>query len=518
MHLLQLIFIVATNHSKKMYFPPECPLMFETVQLPDGCTVNGNTTFSRFFCDLSSCTTCSPEFQRSTCCCRPFKQVKFQAECSNAVAFSVQNTTRCDCSSCDNTQTALQITVISVKGDTPVTTAQIFRVDSMELLGVTQSNGQFLFREPLTAGSITIEVRALGFVSRTQSISLKPGHELVTVMVHLIPLEVQEIGLGGSAVNLHLGKAIISAPAAGFRKLSTNEVHEDQIIFRGVSMDMQDSKNLAALPATTFEYANENGKMEQFRSLLVAFMTFEDTEGTPLMAEGLRMAIPLPDEDGTLLDRDIFLAVFNETSNTWKRTSTFQHVEISGIQKRQQSTVLEDKGIPTSVFAAVAMTVNANCWIQARTFNMAGAPFPGIFITLDQTGFIAGNEFLYRFGTDTGSALNLVAGLAPNAVCLPLACSNFTVASVVARTSFMPVTSPKLIPIRFPPDTFTSLENAPFNIGNFFSIESVIIRSAPLPFYGSLSDCVSNGRETNANVRDFFSFAGIAIGISSTRL
>ena len=389
----------------------------------------------------------------------------------------------------------------------------------MELLGVTQSNGQFLFRESLKADSITIEVRAPGFVSRTQSISLKPGHELVTVMVHLIPLEVQEIGLGGSAVNLHLGKTIISAPAAGFRKLNTNEVYEDQIIFRGVSMDMQDSNNLAALPATTFEYANENGKMEQFRSLLVAFMTFEDTEGAPLMAEGLRMAIPLPDEDGTLLDRDIFLAVYNETSNTWKRTSTFQHVEISGIQKRQQSTlVLEDENVPTSVFAAVAMTVNADCWIQARTFDMAGAPFPGTFITLEQIGSIAGNEFMYRFGTDTGSAQNLVAGLAPNAVCLPLACNNFTTASVVARMSFMPVTSPQLIPILFPLDTFSSMENAPEVVALNFSFESVIIRSAPLPFYSSQSECVSNGIETTieANVRDFFSFAEIGTGTISS--
>ena len=168
----------------------------------------------------------------------------------------------------------------------------------------------------------------------------------------------------------------------------------------------------------------------------MTFLSFQDVNGDPLTAEGLRMAITLPDDDGT------------------------------------------------------------ECWIQARTFDLAGNTLPA-FVRLEQMSTVAGNEisyrFSYRFGTNTGGDQTTVDGLAQNAVCLPLACNGFTIAFVEARMSFMPTTSASLIPVDFPPDTFLAMDNAPIIIGDMFSIEDVIDRSgAPLPFYRDLPMCRTN--------------------------
>jgi len=175
------------------------------------------------------------------------------------------------------------------------------------------------------------------------------------------------------------------------------------------------------------------------------------------------------------------LVVYDETTDTWARMSNFQATNIPSVQKRQQPctgpnpTVLEGEDIPVGTFAAIAMSINANCWIQAHTFDLAWAPFSGTFIGLEQMSIISGNEFIFRFGTNTGAYQTTVDGLAPYAICLPLARDLFTTVFLEARESFMPAASPSLIPEDFPSDTFTAMENAPIIVGHTFSIESVIL-------------------------------------------
>ena len=447
-----------------------------------------------------------------------------QAECDN-MNFGFRNATRCGCTSCDDIDATVQVTVLSTEDNTPIPAAQIRRSDSMELLGITLNNGQFVFREPIGTRDINIAVQAPDFLTRNVPINLENGlgRQVIAVTVLLNPLLVLQVGFGGAAVTVRLGPAAVSASAGAFRTNESGQmlVYEDLVTFQGVVMDMQ--SGLAGLPSTRFEYAGENGTMVQFGSVLVTFLSFQDINGDPLTAEGLRMAITLPDDDGTLLDNEIFLVVYDEATDTWTRTSDFQVVDIPGVQKRQVSTtVLEDENIPVDVFAAIAMLVSAECWIQARTFDLAGTTLPA-FVRLEQMSTVAGNEFSYRFGTNTGGAQTTVDGLAQNAVCLPLACNGFTIAFVEARMSFMPTTSASLIPVDFPPDTFLATDNAPIIIGDMFSIEDVIDRSAdPLPFYRDLASCRTNGAEgpSQIDVRDFFSFneANTSVDVPATGL
>ena len=495
----------------RMYFafPPECSApMSESMPLPLGCTINNETSVERFFCNLSACNLCSLEFRRSVCCCRMLEEEIVQAECDN-MNISFRNATRCGCTSCDDIDATVQVTVLSTEDNTPIPAAQIRRSDSMELLGITLNNGQFIFREPIGTRNITIAVQAPDFLTRNVPINLENGlgRQVIAVTVLLNPHLGLQVGFGGAAVTVRLGPAAVFASAGAFRTSETGQVYEDLVTFQGVVMDMQ--TGLAGLPSTRFEYADENGTMVQFGIVLVIFLSFQDINGDPLTAEGLRMAITLPDNDGTLLDNEIFLVVYDEATDTWTRMSDFREVDIPGVQKRQVSTtVLEDENMPVDVFAAIAMLVSAECWIQTRTFDLAGNTLPA-FVRLEQMSTVAGNEFSYRFGTNTGGDQTTVDGLAQNAVCLPLACNGFTVAFVEARMSFMPTTSASLIPVDFPPDSFLVTDNAPIIIGDMFSIEDVIDRSgAPLPFYPNLPTCRANGMESlpQSDFRDFFSF------------
>ena len=478
------------------------------MQLPMGCTIDGSDSVDRFFCDRSACTSCGIEFRDNVCCCRMIEEEEIQADCSGRMTFSIQNATRCGCTSCDDIEVTVQITVESIRDNVPIPAAQILRMDvgsnGSQLLGITLNNGQFVFQEPLGTRSMTIQIQAPNFLARTQTVLLQPGRRMISITVRLNPLLTLQLGLGG-AVTLRLGQAAVSVPAGAFHPMNDpNQTYEDLVTFRGVIMNTQDDNGLAGLPATTFEYSNANGIMERFSTFLVTLLNFEDVNGEPLMVDNLTLTVSIPDNDGTLSNNDFFLVVYDETTDTWTRTSNFSTVNIPGVQKRQSNIrVVEDQSVPISVFAAVAAAVDADCWIQARTFGASGAPLSGTFIRLEQTSNIAGNEFMYRFGTDTGTA----SGLVQNAICLPLECNTFTTAFVEAREGFA-TTTPSLIPVDFPADTFTAMEDAPIIIGDMFLIQSVITRSSPLPFYTSQTACVTNGGqiENQADQREYFSF------------
>lgn len=478
------------------------------MQLPMGCTIDGSDSVDRFFCDRSACTSCGIEFRDNVCCCRMIEEEEIQADCSGGMTFSIQNATRCGCTSCDDIEVTVQITVESIRDNVPIPAAQILRMDvgsnGSQLLGITLNNGQFVFQEPLGTRSMIVQIQAPNFLVQTQTIQLQPGRRMVSITVRLNPLLTLQLGLGG-AVTLRLGQAAVSVPAGAFHPMNApNQTYEDLVTFRGVIMNTQDDNGLAGLPATTFEYSNANGIIERFSTFLVTLLNFEDVNGEPLMVDSLTLTISLPDNDGTLSNRNFFLVVYNETTDTWTRTSDFSTVNIPGVQKRQSNIrVVEDQSVPISVFAAVATEIGADCWIQARTFDTSGDPLQGTFIRLEQTNDVAGNEFMYRFGTDTGAT----SGLASNAICLPLECDTFTTAFVEARTGFA-TTTPSLIPEDFPANTFTAMEEAPIIIGDMFLIQSVITRSGPLPFYANQAACVANGAETQsqADQREYFSF------------
>ena len=477
-----------------------------------GCTINGDTSVDRFFCDLSACSSCSLD---GVCCCRQIFDNEIHAECIGDMTFSIQNATHCGCTSCDDVEATVQVTVLSARNNTPIPAAQILRVetDSMkaQLLGITLNNGQFVFREPLRTQSMTIRLQAPDFLAQTHKISLQPGHRMLTITIFLNPLVVSQIGMGGSAVTVRLGRVVMSAPARSFHPMNApDQIYQDLITFRGVVMDSHDNNSLAGLPATSFEFSTENG-MKQFATSVVTFITFEDVNGAPLMVDGLSMDVSFPN-DGTLPASNIFLVVYNETTNAWSRKSDFKVVNVPGVQKRQESNIIvvEDQSIPIGVFAAVAVEVNANCWIQARTFDVSDTPFSGTFVRLEQSSIIDGNEFIYRFGTDTGSAQTTGAGLVSNAICLPLACNYFTIAFVEAREGFATTTA-SLLPEDFPADTFTTNEDAPIVNGTTFLVGSIIFQNnsnRSLPFYNSQSECVANGQKntSQADVREYFRF------------
>lgn len=89
-----------------------------------------------------------------------------QAEC-DMKNFSFKNTTRCGCTSCDDIEVTVQVTVVSVKDSTPIQAAHadILRTDSMELIGITSNNGQFASISK-TSKNITIMVQAPNFLTR----------------------------------------------------------------------------------------------------------------------------------------------------------------------------------------------------------------------------------------------------------------------------------------------------------------------------------------------------------------
>ena len=487
------------------------------MQLPMGCTIDGSDSVDRFFCDRSACTSCGIEFRDNVCCCRMIEEEEIQADCSG-MTFSIQNATRCGCTSCDDVEVTVQITVRSIRDNIPIPAAQILRMDvgsnESQLLGITLNNGQFVFQEPLGTRSMTIQIQAPNFLVQTQTIRLQPGRRMISITVRLNPLLTLQLGLGG-AVTLRLGQAAVSVPAGAFHPMNApNQTYEDLVTFRGVIMNTQDENGLAGLPATTFEYSNANGITERFSTFLVTLINFEDVNGEPLMVDNLTLTVSLPDNDGTLSNRNFFLVVYNETAGTWTRTSNFSTVNIPGVQKRQSNIrVVEDQSVPIGIFAAVATEIGANCWIQARTFDQLGDPLPGTFIRLEQTNDVAGNEFMYRFGTDTGTAVQTASGLAQNAICLPLECDDFTTAFVEARQDFA-ITTPSLIPEDFPANTFTPMEEAPIIIGDMFLIQSVITTRGPLPFYATQAACVTNAGETEsqADQRDYFRFIPMQAG------
>lgn len=289
------------------------------------------------------------------------------------------------------------------------------------------------------------------------------------------------------------------------------ETYEDFVTFQGMFLTPQDEYEFSGVPGADFSMFNpETGDRELIGVLFVTRLEFMGTEGEQLVAEKLRLQISVLNTDGNL--PELCLIVYNETSNRWEKFADFKAQPDTFRVKRQSPlppVVLESPDIPIQVFVAVAAGSGANCWLQGRTFDMAGAPVQGPFISMEQRVLMSGNELILRFGTNTGAHSSPISGgLAPNALCLPVHCGPFVVATLEAREQF-DTASMRLDVQPFPPETFDFNETAPIEIGTIFTFNELIFSTTmrARPFYATQSDCEASGSSINPTLSEFFRFS-----------
>ena len=428
----------------------------------------------------------------------------------------------CGCTVCDDVDITITLTTQHRDTQEPVAAAQIYRKegDQLQLVGLTNNFGKFVLSEPVGSLSITLHIVAPNFIPYPMKpITLRPDRMRTSHVINLIPLMNFEVGMGGSPITIRLGTmAAISAPPAAFTMMESNETYNDLITFSGTVMTSSDDNEFLGLPSDSFVGMNkETNELEQYAVLLVAYLEFHGVEGETLTSERLRLGVSVQNDDGNL--PPLSMIYYDQNTGYWVNLGPLNPIE--PLRKKRQSdpapspVFLEMDGVPISVFVALAAGQNANCWLQARTFAMdsTNTPFPssagqnnGPLVTVFQRSDISGNRFLLQFGTDTGNFFN--TDLAPNAICLPLACSDFTIAILESRED-APLSSPDLLPISFPDDMFNMSSSAPLEIGTVFTWDELFFPddpSTPNPFYMDLASCQNNARETTPERGDYFSF------------
>lgn len=200
-----------------------------------------------------------------------------------------------------------------------------------------------------------------------------------------------------------------------------------------------------------------------------------------------------------------FLIPTTENYHTERQTDRFP-----------RSVFLDMDGVPIAIFVALAANQNASCWLQVHTFAENGEPFPsttagqgrGPLVSLtQQRSNILGSSFLFNVGTDTGNIFN--TDFAPNAICLPLACSNFIIATLEAREDSS-LGSPSLLPVNDLKGMYSMSCSVPVDVGAVFTWNELFIplqiTNAPTPFYQDFGTCQVNAQKQNPNEGDFFSF------------
>ena len=291
------------------------------------------------------------------------------------------------------------------------------------------------------------------------------------------------------------------------------ETYEDFVTFQGMFLTPQDANEFSGVPGADFTVFNpETGEIEPMGVLFVTRLEFMGVEGEQLVAENLRLQVSVLNEDGNL--PELCLIIYNETTNRWEKFANFQAPPDPFRGKRQTPpVVLESPDVPILVFAAVAAGSQATCWLQGRTFDTAGAPVSGPFISMVQRVIMSGNELRLRFGTNTGTQSSVTTGgLAPNALCLPIHCGPFVVATLEAREQFE-AGSMRLDIQAFPNGTFDVNENAPIEIGTIFTFNELIV-STPIrarPFYTSQAECVASGMLADTSLSEFFRFSQVDV-------
>ncbi len=478
-----------------------------------GCS---NTTehFTRYFCDLSQCTTsagvCVDPDRR--CCCRTIQESQVDLTnfgCNTAGATLSDDLRRtadvCDCTTCDDIEVIVQVTVLSAANEAPIAAAQIFNTATNNLLGLTLSDGTFQFREPLATRAVQLLIQASLFMEQTTEVQLFTSLSSIKVTVHLNPISIVAIGLGGSSVILRLGgSTVISAPPQSFSTME-GQTYNDLVFFNGMFMNAED--DLGALPNGSEQFRTNTN--ESFRIMQVFFLGFQDPEGDQLAAHNLRITLSVTDENDDPALLNLRLVAFIDGS--WVTISNFTEVEAK--RRKRQTTdprilILTTQDVPVSTFVAVAAGINANCYLQARTFgvivNDTLVARSGVDVILTQRSGIAGNEFLYRFGTNTGGQEPQIVN---HALCLPLACDEFDTATVEASISGG---AERLLPIDFDMSIFGMEEDFPIGVGHIFSILEVVTAgpNKSRPFYDSPEACIESASilQNESLPSDYFGF------------
>ena len=478
-----------------------------TVDLPSGCLFEGQTSFERAVCGQEFCTTptgvCSDDSRM--CCCRALQQSIIipvtDTLCSLLDSSLRVNDSICGCSVCDDLFTTVRVTVIDAENEEEVVSgAQIFDIsnDSAPIfLGVTV-NGQLEFMEPFNVQFITLQVLAANFLTTNMTVNLGSS-PTVQVTVLLTPLLVIEVGLGNSALTVLLGAAAaVSAPANSF-VTTAGELYEDVVTYEGVFEEAADSIG-NALPPGAQRFVINNNVSQPFVALAVFILSFRDIEGNELQVENLDFVVATTVEQ-------IFIAYFDGIG-TWENGGDFLPLSADDSRRKRQTgpgtPILVQEDVAVGTFAIVAAPLNAQCWLQARTFTENGLALSGTFITISQCTIDSG---LFMFGTDTGALQTTIDGLVNNAICLPLACDNFTSATLEAQIT---MGGDSLNSEDFPPGIFNLTENPPVAIGDIFSIQEIVIETPglPRPFYFGFNACVANGQEALMDTEraDYFSF------------
>ena len=432
----------------------------------------------------------------------------------------ISSALHCGCELCHDIPVKITLNVQHRDSQEPVAAAQLYRKNrnDLQLLGLTDNFGRFIHLDVVGSRQITFHIVAPNFIPVTlESLTLHPDRPQITITVNLIPLMNLDVGLGGSPITIRLGTmAAVSAPPSAFTMMDTNETYNDLVTFRGTVMTSSDNSEFIGVPGNSFMGMNEEtNEMEQYGVLLVAYLQFQGIDGEALSSDQLRLGVSVQNSDGNL--PPLFLLYYNNDKGYWVNLGPFSPIE--PFRKKRQSdppaspVFLENDGVPVDVFVALAGNLNVNCWLQARTFAENGDAFPstgsqgnGPLVSLLQRSDISGNRFLFQFGTDTGNAFNTI--LAPNSICLPLRCANFTIATLEARTD-APLGSPSLLPISFNESMFDMASSAPLEIGTIFTWDELFFPpdpATPNPFYPDFMTCRTNALETNPERGDYFGF------------
>ena len=434
----------------------------------------------------------------------------------------VTDDTLCGCTVCDDIIATVRLIVQHRDTQEALPAVQIYRLDGdqMEMVGLTDNFGMFVHNEPVGSRQLILHIIAPNFIPYTlEPITLRPHRPHTEITVSLIPLMNLDVGLGGSPITIRLGTmAAISAPPDAFKMMETNETYNDLVTFRGTVMTSSDDNEFMGVPGNSFVGMNEEtNEMQTYSVLLVTYLEFQSVEGEMLTSDQLRLGVSVLNNDGNL--PPLSLIYYNSEKGYWVDLGPLN--PIAPLRKKRQTdpapnpVFLEMDSVPVAVFVALAANENANCWLQARTFAEDGNPFPsavgqgnGPLVSLSQRSDISGNRFLFQFGTDTGNILN--SDLQPNAICLPLRCDTFTVATLEARDD-APLGSPSLLPNSFPEGMFNMSASAPLEIGTIFTWDELFFPSdlaTSNPFYPDFATCQANAQETAAasDRGDYFSF------------
>lgn len=420
----------------------------------------------------------------------------------NGTAIST-NDTQCGCSVCDDISVTVSILVREPGSEGAVIPgAQVLNKKTGELLGLTFINGRMTFSVPLESKEVSVIVLAANYLPREHMIKLKPTKFGIRVVIALIRRNPIFVTPDDSGYTFQLSDYVyITVAPNGFTRNGT--VYSGVVMFDGMFMDATEEGFVDMIDSDQFILNNI-----YFTLSYMAQLYFTDTDGFELKTEHINYMYIVSNPDQIV--ENPFLITFDLDTQEWRYLGTL--TLSNSVQKRQQGIVLSQLDLPISQFIIQANRANIGCWLQARVFDVNGEPVQGPSVVVTQTGEMPdGTRFMYMFGTSTGSAQSRNDRLAENALCLPLACDNFDIATVEGTLQLnRPVDG--ITPQPFPEDTFNASETgSPTVLGQFFTFTTVVTAQAAnefRPFYNSSEACAAAGRlnQQQSNERSFFYF------------